>query len=59
MNTEAWNLVQDTLDELALAFNQVTQLGDELAQEQYKAETMLLMVREEELIQEAYLNQQA
>lgn len=51
----AWELVQGALDELALAFEAVTSLGSLEEQVLYKAETMLLMVRQDELINELAL----
>lgn len=59
MEASAWELVQGALDELALAFEAVTSLGSLEEQVLYRAETMLLMVRQDELINELALSEQA
>jgi cellobiose-specific phosphotransferase system component IIA len=56
---EAWELVQSALDELAEAYAAVTRLGTDDEQPLFKAETMLLMVRQDELINELALAEQA
>lgn len=59
METQAsWDLVQSALDELALAYHAVTSIGTELEQSRFRAETMLLMVRQDELINELALIEQ-
>jgi hypothetical protein len=55
---ESWEMVQSALDELAEAFSTVRQLSDR-EQKQFKAETMLLMVRQDELINELALMEQS
>jgi len=55
---ESWEMVQSALDELAQAFSTVRQLSDR-EQKQFKAETMLLMVRQDELINELALMEQS
>jgi hypothetical protein len=56
---EAWELVQGALDELAAAYAAVTRLGTDDEQPLFKAETMLLMVRQDELINEMAANSNA